>query len=101
MHTVRKVKVPAKDQSRRSKDTESRADADKAVDDAADAVQDGVDQAEDFAQEGLDQLAEGRHESSPSGTLEGGCNMRTNGVACPLRKCNFSNVSHSRGGITA
>ncbi|KAL3130849.1 hypothetical protein ABBQ38_000181 [Trebouxia sp. C0009 RCD-2024] len=56
---VRKVKVPAKDQSRRSKDTESRADADKAVDDANDAVQDGVDQAEDAAQEGLDQLAEG------------------------------------------
>ncbi|KAL3138877.1 hypothetical protein ABBQ32_005704 [Trebouxia sp. C0010 RCD-2024] len=56
---VRKVKVPAKDQSRQSKATGSRADADKAVDDANDAVQGGVDQAEDAAQEGLDQLAEG------------------------------------------
>ena len=64
MHTVRKVKVPAKDQSRRS-GTESRANGDKALDDAADAVQDGVDQAEDAAQEGLDQLAEGKPRKHP------------------------------------
>lgn len=54
------MKVPAKEQSRRTKDTDNRADAEQAVDDTAEAVEGGVDQAADAAQEGLDQLAEGK-----------------------------------------
>lgn len=95
VHTVRKVKVPAKDQSRQSKATGSRADADKAVDDANDAVQGGVDQAEDAAQEGLDQLAEGMSRKHLFGRAVSGSKM----LLAVLRgifssKCEPSQVCH-------
>lgn len=38
----------------------NRGDAEQAVDDSADAVQDGVDQAADAAQKGFDQFADGK-----------------------------------------
>lgn len=52
VHTERTVKV----QQKQSQDD----DAEQAVDDTAEAVQDGVDQAADAAQEGFDQFAEGK-----------------------------------------
>ena len=52
VHIERTVKVQQK-QSRED-------DAEQAVDDTAEAVQDGVDQAADAASEGFDQLADGK-----------------------------------------
>lgn len=52
VHTERTVKVQQKGNN--------RGDAEQAVDDSAEAVEDGVDQAADAAQQGFDQFADGK-----------------------------------------
>ncbi len=56
---VQRYSAEAKEQSRRLQEAETQADAEAAIDDTTEAVQEGVDQAADAAQEVTDQVAEG------------------------------------------